>query len=128
MCAMLLFAEREAAWARRWWLGPEQGTLAGAGYPELAETTAAQRRQGGRTGCAGVSVRGLESFGNVQGVGFYVDDVQNFDDASSRFGDVQRIEVLKGPQDILYAATNIGGAVKCVFRKRPDPEEVFRAG
>ena len=73
-------------------------------------------------GFPNVSVRGLGSFGNVQGVGFYVDDVQLFGDASSRFGDVQRIEVLKGPQGILYGGTNIGGAVKWVLH-RPDPEE-----
>ena len=68
-----------------------------------------------------VSIRGLGSFGNTQGVGFYLDDVQLFGDATSRFGDFERIEVLKGPQGILYGGSNIGGAVKFVT-KRPDPE------
>ena len=68
-----------------------------------------------------VSIRGLGGFGNTQGVGFYLDDVQLFGDASSRFGDFERIEVLKGPQGILYGGSNIGGAVKFVA-KRPDPE------
>ncbi|MCS5548321.1 MAG: TonB-dependent receptor plug domain-containing protein, partial [SAR86 cluster bacterium] len=35
-------------------------------------------------GFPNVSIRGLGSFGNTQGVGFYLDDVQVFSDASSR--------------------------------------------
>ncbi len=72
-------------------------------------------------GFPNVSIRGVGGFGNTQGVGFYLDDVQLFSDASSRFGDFERIEVLKGPQGILYGGSNIGGAVKFVA-KRPDPE------
>ncbi|WP_158586822.1 TonB-dependent receptor [Aurantiacibacter zhengii] len=71
-------------------------------------------------GFPNVTVRGLGGFGNTQGVGFYLDDVQLFGDASSRFGDIERIEVLKGPQGILYGGSNIGGAVKFVSA-RPDP-------
>ena len=65
-------------------------------------------------GFPNVSIRGLGSFGNTQGVGFYLDDVQVFSDASSRFGDLERIEVLKGPQGTLYGGSNIGGAIKFV--------------
>lgn len=72
-------------------------------------------------GYPNVSMRGLGAFGNTQGVGFYLDDVQLFSDATSRFGDLQRIEVLKGPQGTLYGGSNIGGAVKFVSN-RPDPE------
>ena len=72
-------------------------------------------------GYPNVSLRSLGGFGNTQGVGFYLDDVQLFGDASSRFGNFERIEVLKGPQGILYGGANIGGAVKFVA-KRPDPE------
>ena len=72
-------------------------------------------------GFPNVSIRGLGGFGNTQGVGFYLDDVQIFSDASSRFGDLERIEVLKGPQGILYGGANIGGAIKFVAR-RPNPE------
>lgn len=73
-------------------------------------------------GFPNVSVRGMGAFGNTQGVGFYLDDVQLFTDATSRFGDLERIEVLKGPQGILYGGSNIGGAVKFVST-RPDPSE-----
>ena len=72
-------------------------------------------------GFPNVSMRGLGSFGNTQGVGFYLDDVQVFSDASSRFGDMERIEVLKGPQGTLYGGSNIGGAIKFVSA-RPDPD------
>lgn len=71
-------------------------------------------------GFPNVSVRGVGSFGNTQGVGFYLDDVQVFSDASARFGDLERIEVLKGPQGTLYGGSNIGGAVRFVT-VRPDP-------
>jgi outer membrane receptor protein involved in Fe transport len=71
-------------------------------------------------GFPNVSIRGLGSFGNTQGVGFYIDDVQNFTDASARIGDVERIEVLKGPQGTLYGGSNIGGAIRFV-PVRPDP-------
>ena len=74
-------------------------------------------------GFPNVSIRGVGSFGNTQGVGFYLDDVQLFSDASVRFGDLERIEVLKGPQGTLYGGSNIGGAIKYVSR-RPDPEAV----
>ena len=74
-------------------------------------------------GFPNVTVRGIGGFGNTQGVGFYLDDVQLFADASSRFGDLERIEVLKGPQGILYGGSNIGGAVKFVS-KRPELGEL----
>ncbi|MEL6573902.1 MAG: TonB-dependent receptor [Pseudomonadota bacterium] len=72
-------------------------------------------------GFPNVTIRGLGGFGNTQGVGFYLDDVQLFSDASSRFGDLERVEVLKGPQGILYGGSNIGGAVKFVSA-RPSPD------
>lgn len=74
-------------------------------------------------GFPNATIRGVGSFGNTQGVGFYLDDAQIFSDASSRFGDLERIEVLKGPQGTLYGGSNIGGAIKYVSR-RPDPSEV----
>ena len=75
-------------------------------------------------GFANVSIRGLGAFGNTQGAGFYLDDVQIFSDASSRFGDLERIEILKGPQGTLYGGSNIGGAIKFVSA-RPDSAERF---
>ena len=45
-----------------------------------------------------VVMRGVGSFGVVQGVGFYANDVQLFDGQPVRPEDLERIEVLKGPQ------------------------------
>lgn len=73
-------------------------------------------------GFANVSIRGVGSFGNTQGVGFYLDDSQLFADASSRFGDLERIEVLRGPQGTLYGGSNIGGAVRFIS-VRPSANE-----
>ncbi|MBM4197929.1 MAG: hypothetical protein FJ197_12725 [Gammaproteobacteria bacterium] len=69
-----------------------------------------------------VTIRGIGSHGNTEGVGFYWDGVQNATDASGRFGDLERLEVLKGPQGTLYGGSNVGGAVKLVSR-RPDLSE-----
>ena len=46
-------------------------------------------------GYPNVSMRGIGAFGLTQGVGFYLDDVQLFSDASSRFGDLVRLKYLK---------------------------------
>ena len=74
-------------------------------------------------GYPNVTIRGVGAFGMTQGVGFYLDDVQLWGDASSRFGDLARIEVLKGPQGVLYGGSNIGGAVKYVS-ERPSSDEL----
>ncbi|MBM13021.1 MAG: hypothetical protein CME57_00445 [Halieaceae bacterium] len=74
-------------------------------------------------GYPNVTIRGVGAYGMTQGVGFYLDDVQLFSDASSRFGDIERIEVLKGPQGVLYGGSNIGGAVKYVS-KTPSTERL----
>ena len=67
-----------------------------------------------------VTLRGVGAFELVQGVGFYVNDVQLFEGQTVRPVDVARIEVLKGPQGTLYGGANIGGAIKYVTKDPGD--------
>ena len=75
------------------------------------------------------SLRGVNSF-NVfgrDGVGFFVDDVPydfpNFIDQD--LTDLERIEVLKGPQNTLYGRSALGGVVNIITR-RPTNEYEFK--
>jgi len=70
-----------------------------------------------------VTLRGIGSFGVVQGVGFYSNDVQLYEGQTVRPEDLERIEVLKGPQGTLYGGANIGGAIKYVTKLPTDKFE-----
>ncbi len=75
-------------------------------------------------GAVQVFIRGIGNDpGLDQGVGIYVDDVYLNRQTGALLDvyDVQRIEVLKGPQGHLYGRNTIGGAVKYVSRE-PDAE------
>jgi iron complex outermembrane recepter protein len=64
--------------------------------------------------------------GFEQGVGIYLDDVylNRPQAAVLDIYDVERIEVLRGPQGTLYGRNTIGGAVKYVTRELPDVPSV----
>ena len=85
---------------------------------------------GNTNGFAEPYIRGVGSDlitpGQDSPVGFYLDGVY-LPFASSllqEFGDISRIEVLKGPQGTLYGRNTTGGAVNIITR---DPEQTFSA-
>ena len=64
------------------------------------------------------------------GIGIYLDDfyLNRPQAAVLDVYDVERIEILRGPQGTLYGRNTIGGAVKYVTKKLPDsPEASFKA-
>jgi iron complex outermembrane receptor protein len=77
-------------------------------------------------GAISVFMRGIgNDQGLEQGVGMYVDDVYLNRTSGSilEVFDVERIEVLKGPQGHLYGRNTIGGAIKYITREPGDELE-----
>lgn len=65
-------------------------------------------------------IRGVGSRINTPAVGLYVDDVPWLDKSGFDFdlGDIERIDVLRGPQGTLYGRNTLGGLVK-VYSRSP---------
>src|SRR3546814_14287956 len=93
---------------------------------------------GGTPGQTTITLRGVAPLNASQTVGIYLDDAPVGSSALyNRAGqftidlmpyDLERIEVLKGPQGTLYGASSIGGLVK-YFTVQPDTREFkVRAG
>ncbi len=69
-----------------------------------------------------VAIRGISGqnlFGTSGATGFYIDDTPLPESINPRIIDVQRIEVLKGPQGTLFGESSLGGTVRIISR-RPD--------
>ena len=56
---------------------------------------------------------------NPAGVSTYMDNTPLF--SNLRINDLERVEVLRGPQGTLYGAGSVGGTLRFIFNK-PDPE------
>jgi iron complex outermembrane recepter protein len=81
---------------------------------------------GGTPGQTMITLRGIAPVGPSSTVGYYVDNTplgatSNYSDGRA-FGldlmpyDVERVEVLRGPQGTLYGASSMGGLIKYVLR------------
>src|SRR5690606_29147162 len=82
--------------------------------------------QGGGAQTAAVSIRGIGStdfmFPNEPGVGIYIDDVYYGISYGTAFDlvDLDRVEILRGPQGTLSGKNSIGGSIKLFSRKPND--------
>lgn len=69
-----------------------------------------------------ISIRGITGqslFGTSGATGFYIDDTPVPESVDPRILDIQRVEILKGPQGTLYGESSLGGNVR-IITKRPD--------
>lgn len=94
---------------------------------DLAQTTPNVRMNVGSSNFGRsnqASVRGIGqtdfSFAFEPRVGFYIDDVYQSTVFGSVFDlvDVDRVEVLRGPQGVLFGRNSVGGAIR-IFSKKP---------
>lgn len=78
-------------------------------------------------GLSTITIRGISSQAGQATVSIYLDDVSlttrnlySQGTAEPRIFDVDRIEILRGPQGTLYGASSLGGTIKYIS-KQPDP-------
>jgi iron complex outermembrane recepter protein len=84
---------------------------------------------GSGPGLNNIEIRGISSAAGQSTVGIYLDDVslttRNLYSQGApepKFFDIDRIEVLRGPQGTLYGASSMGGTIK-VITNQPNTEE-----
>jgi iron complex outermembrane receptor protein len=65
------------------------------------------------------SIRGIQVFSENPAVATYIDDVNNLDILANGFAftDIERIEVLRGPQGTLFGRNAMGGVVNIITKK-----------
>lgn len=91
--------------------------------------TAATGNGGAGPGTSNIEIRGLSSSAGAATVGIYLGDVSltvgnvyTMGAVEPKFFDIERVEVLRGPQATLYGASSMGGTVKFVPNE-PDLKE-----
>jgi iron complex outermembrane receptor protein len=91
--------------------------------------TAASGNGGAGPGTSNIEVRGISSAAGAATVGIYLGDVSitvgnvyTMGSVEPKFFDIDRVEVLRGPQATLYGASSMGGTIKFVPNE-PDLKE-----
>ena len=91
--------------------------------------TAASGNGGAGPGTSNIEIRGISSAAGAATVGVYlgevsitVGNVYTMGSVEPKFFDIDRIEVLRGPQATLYGASSMGGTIKFVPNE-PDLKE-----
>lgn len=74
---------------------------------------------GNSTGSNFLNFRGAMGFSNEQAVATYIDGVYQFDyySAPLNFNNIERVEILRGPQGTLYGRNAFGGVLNVVTKK-----------
>jgi len=93
----------------------------------IAYTPGFDFKSEGQRGTGAITARGITQLGTTSVVAVYVDDVpmtgstpfSSGEDLffDGLFGNLERVEFLRGPQGTLWGATSIGGAVRYITKK-----------
>jgi outer membrane receptor protein involved in Fe transport len=94
----------------------QTGAAAFADYAAQVPNLSFAYSGSGQHGSRSVALRGVVGSGTT---GVYIDDTPVFASLDPRVVDLERIEILRGPQGTLYGARSMGGTIRLITRQ-PD--------